>query len=137
MGGAQLVGCVVQPRDEAHTHSGVWFCCVRVRARGRCDGRCQTHRSGGRSAGFLHCVDTGLPGRAGGAVVADNQAQSTSTDRLTPRANVPVVSRHRTSQRNWIALPRQTQIYELSEGWNSAEIRHANFAAQGPIDLAA
>jgi hypothetical protein len=128
----------VQSRDEAQTHSGSGSVAVRVRARGRCDGRSQAHRSGGRSAGFLHCVDAGLPGWAGGAVVGDNQAQSTSTDRLPPpRADVPVVPG--TAPANVIGLRYLsiTQIYELSEGWNCAEIPHANLAAQGPINLAA
>ena len=99
MGSARGVGCAVRSWDEPQTHSGSGSVALRIRACTGCSDRRWAYRSGGGSAGFLHCLGAGLPGWAGGAVVANKQAQSTSTDRLTTACGRSSRSGHRTDLR--------------------------------------
>ena len=82
------------------THSGSGSVALCIRACTGCSDRRWAYRSGGGSAGFLHCLGAGLPGWAGGAVVANKQAQSTSTDRLTTACGRSSRSGHRTDLRS-------------------------------------
>jgi hypothetical protein len=124
MGSARGVGCAVRSWDEPQTHSGSGSVAVRIRACTGCNDRRWAYRSGGGSAVFLHCLGAGLPGWAGGAVVANKQAQSTSTERLTTACGRNSRSRHRTDLRSQTTLPKQTQ---QSRHWAPGEAEAVEF----------
>jgi hypothetical protein len=96
MGSARRVGCAVRSWDEPQAHSGSGSIALRIRAWTGSNDRSWAYRYVGGSAGILPCLGAGLPGWAGGAVVANKQAQSASTDRLTTACGSISRSRHRT-----------------------------------------
>ena len=117
MDGARVGGCAVRPWDEPQPHSGSGSVAVRVGPRARRDDSRLAYRFSCRSvesAAVGRYVGDGLPGWAGGVVVANKQAQSTSTDRLTTACGRNSRSRHRNDLRSQTALPKQTQQNRLT-----------------------
>jgi hypothetical protein len=112
MDGARVGGCAVRRWDEPQTHSGSGSVAVRVGPRARRDDDRLAYRFSCRSvesAAVGRYVGDGLPGWAGGVVVANKKVQSTSTARLTTTCGRNSRSRHRNDLRGQTALPKQTQ----------------------------